>query len=103
MGQETYTVPRRLLRYEEWFLKVSIGGNTIEGDSLKARLKKKCPKTDLIPMKERWPLGFDVDHGTGYFRICTGRLMGCTPVFEGCPSIVSSLRRRFCPPKRASL
>ena len=52
---------------------VSVGGNTLEGDSLKAGLKINFPKSGLISMEDRRHLGFDMEHGTRYFIVCTGR------------------------------
>ncbi len=63
---------RWLLLSEERFPSVSIGGNTIEGDCLKAGLQINFPKSG-IPMEERRHLDFDADHSTGYFIVPADR------------------------------
>ena len=48
---------------------MSIGGITIEGDCLKADLLINFSKSGLIPMEKIRHLGFDMDLGTGYFKV----------------------------------
>jgi hypothetical protein len=41
----------------------------IEGDCFKMSLHINFPKCGVIPIEERRHIGFDVDLGTGYFRV----------------------------------
>jgi hypothetical protein len=48
-------------------------GIRVEGDIFKGGLQLNFPKSGLIPMLKRKPLGFEVDVGEGYFRVPTDR------------------------------
>ena len=48
-------------------------GIRIQGDCFKKSLQLNFPKSGMIPLEERRHLGFEVEIGTGYFRVPADR------------------------------